>query len=154
MLPLLLLAACAPSSSRDPAPADAREQALMDEIETSVRLPAGANPLSGYGRSYAYAAPGEVRAVYLVPYGPPEAGQGCEVMTEDSKSRPCTAREVADAPASGAGLRAAQVPAGKRRWIKDVRALPRISDGGCMQVTIDYDVAARKFLSVACNGEA
>ncbi|MFX6258303.1 hypothetical protein ABTF80_19815, partial [Acinetobacter baumannii] len=39
-----------------------RQQSLMDEIERTIRLPEGANPLSSYGRNYAYSGESTVIA--------------------------------------------------------------------------------------------
>jgi hypothetical protein len=149
ILAALLLPACTPA-----APAGAHEQALMDEIEASIHLPADARPLSAYGRSYSYASGGRVEAVYLIPSSPPPPNDGCDVMTADLKSRPCTASEISDAKARDVEYRASHVPAGERRWMKNHRQLPGIFDGGCAMVTVDYDAVSNRFLLVRCNGRA
>jgi hypothetical protein len=43
--------------------------------------------------------------------------------------------------------------AGKRRWFSDVRSLPFIFDGRCMQVRVDYQISTHRALRVACNGD-
>ena len=134
------------------APQQDRENRLMDEIERTVALPTGAGPLSAYGRYYAYEGRGKVLAIYLVPE--PSVGNSCEIFTIHRGSRPCNRREIQEMKrrhARAAGLR---VPAGKRRWYGDSRDLPQIADGGCMQITIEYDVASKRVLGVACNGIA
>ncbi|MDB5707902.1 MAG: hypothetical protein JWN66_5018 [Sphingomonas bacterium] len=143
---LLLLAAAAPLPNR--------HDALMDEIERTVRLPKSANPLSSYGKSYAFAKPGKVMAIYLIPEPLHDPSLGCAVITEDLGSRPCTSQEIKESRDRDARSVADQVGAGKRRWLDDPRDLPDISDGGCTQITIEYDVASKRFLHVACNGLA
>ncbi|HEX6741320.1 MAG TPA: hypothetical protein VF079_05940, partial [Sphingomicrobium sp.] len=101
--------------------ATSSEEALMDEIERAVVLPNGANPLDAYGRNYAFTGAGTVVAVYLLPSG--------------ANRRPS----------------ATQMPAGERRWYRDASDLPGLSDRGCMQVTVDYDIATHRVLGVACN---
>lgn len=39
----------------------------MDEIERTIRLPAGSHPLELYGRNYAFSGDGRVVAVYYSP---------------------------------------------------------------------------------------
>ena len=46
------------------------------------------------------------------------------------------------------------VPIGKRRWIKDLRNLPGISDGGCSVVIVIYNQVTKKVEEVSCNGVA
>jgi hypothetical protein len=154
ILASFLLLVIGAASAPAPRAADTREEALMDEIETIVRLPADAQPLSAYGRSYTYVAQGRVRAVYMLPTPPLPADTGCEVMTADFKTRPCTAKEIAEGQANDARARAAEVPAGQRRWVKNERLLPMIADGGCMLVTVEYDIAAKRILFAQCNGLA
>ena len=58
---LLLMTAC---SSAD----EQRQTMLMNEVETLVRLPNGAEPLNEYSRYYTYGHEGEVVAVYAGRY--------------------------------------------------------------------------------------
>ncbi|MBV9929761.1 MAG: hypothetical protein JO013_02305 [Alphaproteobacteria bacterium] len=148
--PLLALLLLSPAP---PAGGGGRD-ALMDEIERKVVLPDGARPLRDYGRNYALAGRGIVRGTYLLPLPPRDPASGCAVMLPDLTSRPCTRKEVRQSVAAEAALTAAQTRAGTRRWFDDPRRLPRIFDGGCAQVTVEYDVAAHHVLAVACNGDA
>ena len=143
---LMLLVAAAPASSYR------YQQALMDQIERAVVLPKGAKPLSAYGRNYAFSGRDKVVAMYLLPSPPADLSQGCEVMLEGFRSRPCTRKEIAESAASQARAIAAETPAGKRRWFESSRNLPSILDGGCRQVSVWYDIPAHHVISVACNG--
>lgn len=108
-----------------------REEAIMTAIESNVTLPAGAEPLSAYGRYYRDGDAGQVVGIYIIP----------------SQSR-----GVVAGPTSS-GL-PPHLPAGERRWMRDATEVHDMMDGGCAQVNIVYDPAARKFLDVKCNGEA
>lgn len=143
---LLLLASAAPAAT------SRSHEALMDKIERAVVLPKGAKPLNAYGRNYAFSGRDKVVATYLLPSAPLDMSEGCDVMLEDGKSRPCTKKEIAKAAKSDASNVAAQTPAGKRRWYDSVRSLPEISDGGCMQVRVEYDIATRHVSTATCNG--
>jgi hypothetical protein len=126
----------------------------MEEIERVVVLPEGAKPLNAYGRNYAYSGKDMVTAIYLLPFPPLNMSEGCEVMLEDFESRPCTDEEIAEIAKSDETAVAAQTPAGERRWYNSSHDLPFINDGGCTQVTVDYDTATRRVLKAACNGHA
>jgi hypothetical protein len=58
---LLLLTECSSASEQ-------REAKLMNEIETTIKLPAGAEPLREYSRYYAYGQKGEVLGIYAGKY--------------------------------------------------------------------------------------
>ena len=124
----------------------------MNEIERLVVLPKGADSMSAYGRNYAFSDRGKVVAIYLKPFPLPKIDEGCEEMLENFSSRPCTKEEVAEGMASDARAAAAQTPAGERRWFGKASELPFVSDGGCMEVRVEFDTAAHRVLSVACNG--
>ena len=47
-----------------------------------------------------------------------------------------------------------QVAAGERRWYDSVENLPKVFDGGCIFIEINYDVEAHAVISVRCNGTA
>ena len=130
------------------------KEKLMNEIERAVVLPKGARSLNSYGRNYAFSGRNKVTAVYLVPSPPPDPGQGCDVMLANLSSRPCTKQEVAESAASAARASASETPAGQRRWFVNRDDLPVVSDGGCEQVTIEFDTAAHRVIWVACNGIA
>ena len=141
-----LAAAALPGNAR-------QQQRLEEEIERVVVLPRGASPLTAYGRNYARSGD-EVVAVYLIPWSPPAASEGCEVMKKESLSRPCTKQEIQEAAkADGLGL-SASAPAGTTRWYRRIQELPGILDGGCMQVNVRYRISTHNILSIACNGLA
>lgn len=126
----------------------------MDKIEQAVVLPEGAKPLHAYGRNYAPSGSNKVVATYLLPTSPLDPNEGCEVMLEDFNSRLCTKKEIEEFARSDARNVAAQTPVGKRRWYKNTRSLPSINDGGCTQVSVEYDIALRKITRASCNGYA
>ena len=45
------------------------------------------------------------------------------------------------------------LPLGKRRWLNDAHELPRIMDGGCSVVTVEFDPKTNK-ADAGCNGVA
>ncbi|MGF7150362.1 hypothetical protein FHS96_004020 [Sphingomonas zeicaulis] len=126
----------------------------MDEIERSVVLPKDARPLEAYGRNYQYSGSGTVIAIYLLPFPSADMSGSCYKISEALRARPCIEQEVKDLRESQARQRAAQTPAGERRWYDTGKPLPFIHDGRCMQVNIEYHIATRKMLRVACNGAA
>jgi hypothetical protein len=135
--------------------APSREATLMDEIERSVVLPKSAEPLSAYGRNYAFADQGRVVvATYLIPSPPIPVGKRCQVMLANGSLRPCTKEQIAEQVSSDARAAAAETPAGRRRWFRTPNDLPYISDGGCQQVDVQFDIASHRILAVACNGIA
>src|SRR4051812_49412318 len=72
-------------------PETRRHDELLNKIEASIRLPAGAKPLSSYVRYYAPAGSGHIAGVFMLPgldELPP--GQGCEQLRGDMTSEPCT----------------------------------------------------------------
>jgi hypothetical protein len=145
---LATAAACAEQSSE--------QDALMNAIERSVTMPAGAGKLDDYLRNYAIGPDGKVVAIYVTPHQPPAAGEdvGCDVMLEDLESRPCTAAEEAELVADDQASAVTQGAAGQSRWFEDYRELPTILDGGCDVITIIYDPHAKQVESAECNGEA
>lgn len=149
-LPFVLLLATAAS----PIPPTPRERAVMDAIERIVVLPPRARPLAAYGRNYAWADATHVVATYLLPSPPSPPTEGCAVMIEDFRTRPCSRREIADIARRDAESRAAETPAGQRRWFAKPGDLPFIFDGGCIQVSVDYDVTSRRITRAVCNGYA
>lgn len=126
----------------------------MNEIESALVLPKGAKPLNAYGRNYAFSGRDKVIATYLLPSAPLDISQGCDVMLEDGNSRPCTREEIAKTAKLDVRNMAAQTPAGKRRWYESFHSLPAISDGGCVQVSVEYDIVTRHVLTATCNGYA
>lgn len=130
------------------------QDVLMNEIERSVRLPEGAQPLENYGRNYALDGMGWVTATYLIPSPPGNFRSGCIVSSRNNPSRPCTETEIQESERSDARRRQAQTPAGTRRWYGGVQHLPFKFEGGCTQVNIRYNIARRQFSEVSCNSLA
>ncbi|MFD0847047.1 hypothetical protein [Sphingosinicella xenopeptidilytica] len=126
----------------------------MDEIERPVVLPKNAETLDKYGRNYAPDVGGKILATYIIPISPLGMDTGCDVMLENFASRPCAKEEIEEASRMEAKIVDAQTPAGKRRWFRNPRELPYINDGGCQQVSVEYDATTRRVLTVVCNGEA
>ncbi|KQM86309.1 hypothetical protein ASE67_10760 [Sphingomonas sp. Leaf23] len=129
-----------------------REQVLMEEIERTIPLPNDATPLRNYARHYAFRGPTMVEAVYVIPSVPTDWRDGMEVMTV-SGSRPATPQEIAETEALDALSREQWGEAGKRYWHSTPDVFPIMSDGGCDQISILYDVAAKRFRMAGCNGE-
>ena len=65
---------------------------------------------------------------------------------------PAQKKEIAELADESARAAAAETPAGKRRWFDKPDDLPQIFDGGCMQVTVEFDIATHRIFSVTCNG--
>lgn len=121
---------------------DERE-ALMNKIEAQVKLPDGAKALNEYARYYVQRANGEVAAVYLIPfYDLAQSDERCEEILENFATR-----AVDCGPTKPDWL----ISAGERRWVKDERELPFMSDGGCGQVTVIFNQARSAITSVRCN---
>lgn len=149
--PVLFLAAFAASA---PVPERSAREALMDEIERQIQLPAGAHRLDEYGRYYAFAGKRRVEAVYMLPPEPetPDprpADWGCEEVLLNGKD--LATREVPCPPEPDLSR---YLKAGQRRWVADREALPFIADGGCTVVHVDFDLKTRKVEHVGCNGHA
>ena len=150
MLSLLLLAGSEPTSSLS------QRERLANEIERAIILPTGASPLNAYGRNYAFSGRDKVVGIYLLPLPPSGLDKpgSCEILLPDLRSRPCTKSEIKDQLGAEARAISAQTRAGKRRWYGRVEDLPFINDGGCMEVSFEYEIATRHFLRIACNGYA
>lgn len=132
------------------ASAKAPTDVLMDDIEAKVQLPQAQYRLADYSRTYAYSGDQMVIGHYLVPSDPIPADAGCSEMTVDGKLVPCsseTREHIAE-------RRTRELKAGERRWIDDVKGLPFIMDGGCLMITVEYDLRKSEVTSVDCNGEA
>lgn len=125
-------------------------EALMQEIERALILPQGAAPLARYGRNYAYANDGHVLGVYVFPPTPTLTAANCAVLL-DFGSRRCTATEYEAARERERRTIAEQAKAGERRWLDDRKLLPVVAEGGCAVIEIEYDVAAKRFIRLACK---
>lgn len=116
----------------------------MDEIERSIVLPQGAQPLSTYARTYKFVAPGRVEGFYFTP--------------EDRLDGDFCAGTKAGGRTNGQVLLACNPPwglgRGQRRWVDDDVHLPAVSDGGCYFISIEYDLRNGSPPAARCNGEA
>jgi hypothetical protein len=143
---LLALALVALSLTACSSPEDQAREALLDNIEQTVRLPPGAKPLQSYVRYYAPTGRGEVVGVFILP-GVDELppGQGCEQLREDGTTVPCTY----DWPKSTG------VGAGNRVWLSDYAKLPgpMRDASNCGLVSVVYRESDRHFVEVVCYGD-
>ena len=144
-------ALCAAACSQPP---QSREAAIMDEIERAIVLPKNAETLDKYARNYAPDVGGKILATYIIPLTSFGMDTGCDVMLENFASRPCTKKEIEESLLIEAQNVETQPAAGKRRWFQDPQDLPFINDGGCQQVSVEYDTTTRRVLTVVCNEEA
>lgn len=122
------------------------QQALMENIEQSIRMPTGAKPLASYVRYYAPSRPGEIVGIFILPgldELPP--GEGCEQLRENGSSTQC----------SFSWPKSSAVGAGKRVWLSDDGKLPMpMRDArNCGLISIVYQTSQRRFLEVACYGQ-
>jgi hypothetical protein len=114
---------------------------IMDEIESGVSLPKGANPLRDYARYYAFDNKGLVWAVYAIPGSPPSGQEACtdingDVPPEKWQTVPCPKESPEEA----------YLPAGQRRWMSDPVAIPTTLDTlGCEEMTFTYDARRNTF---------
>lgn len=136
---LMLLGACS-------SPAERRQEALMDEIESTIHLPAGPRSLASYARYYAYDAPNEVLGVYMLPRLDNPPGRECEDLKIDGTSQ--------RAPCSNAAREGKEVGADERVWLNDYHNLPMGDDHKCGGLSFVFDTAARRFKDVSCFGVA
>jgi hypothetical protein len=131
-----MLACCANSEQQ-------KQNTIMDTIEESVALPAGARPMAAYARYYAFTASGHVRAHYRIPrQSGARARDKCEEGGGDGRQDTtlCSVRRPDW-----------YLPAGRRTWMIDEDHLPYMSDAGCLQVEIEFDPEQSKVLSVQCS---
>lgn len=129
----------------------------MDEIEATVELPENARGIEEYSRHFAYESDKTlVKAIFLIPdlYHLEEKPDdwGCEVMLEDFSSRPCSEEEIAEMDEMDREHGEYEGMPNSRRWHETSDDLPMWSDGGCSIITVEYDIAARRFDRVQCNG--
>jgi hypothetical protein len=133
---MLLLSGCSSSDAR-------QRDAVLDNLEASIRLPAGAKPLNSYVRYYAPAGKGQIAGILMLPgldELPP--GEVCEQLREDMTSEPCTF----------VWPKSTSVGAGNRVWLSGLEKLPMPArDGGhCSIITFGYRTSDRRFLDVTC----
>lgn len=125
-----LLGSCSTSQER-------KHEALMNEIEASIRLPSGARPLEGYARYYTEHR-GEVIGAYTTEVEVPRsADYGCEKLTADGKSKAVGCPAPAD------------VRPGQRRWVK-FEDYPTVAGEKCTAIQLIFDPRVRKIKNVEC----
>jgi len=116
---------------------------LLDNIEASIRLPAGAKPLASYVRYYAPDERGNVVGVFLLP-GLDElpTGEGCEELPGHNSTEPC----------KSSWPKSRELGAGHRVWLSDDAQLPfPASEGGhCGIIALVYRISDQRFLGIMC----
>ncbi len=140
---MILLAACDGQATR--------HRTLMEEIERSICLPQGAYPLTHYARHYAFADRSRITATYVTQRNSIDPARISGIIVDDVW-RPLTAGEITAMKVEQAQTLAIWGEAGKRYWHDRIDDVPMIDDGGCEQVNVTYDVAAKRFDYVMCNG--
>ena len=117
---------------------------LFEKIETNVRLPAEAYPMSSYSRYYANDEDGSISAAYIIhSEGWLEStARACRELEGNEKPHPC--------PIDGGSLRL--VEPGNSLWVGDDVNLPGMAGGGCNLVTFKYHMDREKFSQMECNG--
>ena len=130
LLLLWLLSSCAPSPH-------SRQDALMNEVEASVKMPRGAGPLSSYARYYAFAPDGLLVAAYTREVEKQEPGVSCSEMTLDGDLKDVACPALANAKL------------GERRWVS-FEDFPAVADEACGAVQVVYDPKARRILYTEC----
>lgn len=127
---LFALTGCA-SSQKD------SQAALMDDIESSIRLPPGARPLENYARYYTMNE-GFVQGAYSTEVEAPRPSDyGCEVVGPDGSSKLVACRPPADARP------------GERRWVK-FEDYPAVAGEDCTAIQLEFDPRTRKFTYLEC----
>lgn len=125
-----LLASCSNSEER-------KHEALMNEIESSIRLPSGAGPLESYARYYSEYR-GEVVGAYTTEVEAPRpADYGCEELSADGKSKSVRCPAPAD------------VRPGQRRWV-NFEDYPAVAGHKCTAIQLIFDPRTRKIKDVQC----
>lgn len=114
---------------------------IMDQVENTVSLPNGAQPLRDYARYYAFDDTGRVSVVFALPGPPPSGNEICKDI--DGRLPPEKWRTV---PCPAPSPEESYLPAGQRRWMSDWLGIPRTPDTlGWEQITFTYDARRRAF---------
>lgn len=124
------LVSCSTSQER-------KHEALMNEIEGSIRLPRGAGPLNSYARYYTDYRGAVIGAYTPKVEAPRAADYGCEDLLADGKSKPV----ACPAPANARP--------GERRWVK-FDDYPAVAGENCTAIQLIFDPRARKTTYVEC----
>lgn len=134
LLSTVFIGACAPTS---------QHEALMDNIENAVPLPAEAAPLNHYARIYAKGAGKHVVALYFIPSAPDKARCGA-VLAHQAKS--ASVAQLCPPPQG--------MLAGERRWFEHPVQPVQRSEGGCTQIDVTYDMDRHRIVKNHCYGSA
>lgn len=127
---LIALAGCASGQKEN-------QEALMDEIESSIRLPPGAGPLESYARYYT-AYRGSVHGAYTREREAPQPSDyGCEEVGLNGSSKPV----ACPAPA--------YAQPGERRWVK-FEDYPAVEGEDCKAIQLEFDPRTRRFKYLEC----
>ena len=119
-------------------------EAMMDDIERQIELPAGARHLENYARAYRESAPNRVSAIYFTPLKPdPDFCRGARSGGADN------AGQIALSCPPPDGMNQ-----GERRWFPGKQALPDVLDGGCNYIDVEFNVGSRRIISAECHGLA
>ena len=116
---------------------------LMDEIETKVELPSGALPIEKYSRYYAWKSRHIVKGVFIIHHE----------RFRSSIRQMCGEGQYPGSFPCGENKEDLLVDPNQRRWIRVVDELPGMSDGGCGQLTFEYDVQKKLKPQLECNGQ-
>lgn len=113
------------------------QAALMDEIESSIRLPPEAGPLESYARYYTEHE-GSVHGAYTTGIEAPRPSDyGCEEIQLDGSSKTVACPAPADARP------------GERRWVK-FDDYPAVAGEDCTAIQLEFDPRTRKITYLEC----
>lgn len=121
---------------------DAGNTKLLDQIERSVALPAGAGPLESYSRYFAPDGKGNIEALYVV---------HSRQFVDDAYAF-CQSRQMKAFPCGERPGTVELAQPGHRKWLDDARDLPIPDGGGCGAIRFSYDLATAKASIPRCNG--
>ncbi|WP_139020349.1 hypothetical protein [Citromicrobium sp. JLT1363] len=128
---LIALASCASDQANS-------RTALMDEIESSIRLPADAGPLESYARYYTEHK-GSVHGAYTTEVEAPRPSDyGCEELQVDGSWKTVACAAPADAQP------------GERRWVK-FEDYPAVAGKDCAAIQLEFDLRTRKITYLECS---
>ncbi|WOE75423.1 hypothetical protein [Alterisphingorhabdus coralli] len=124
---------------------------LARKIESTITLPDDAYEMEQYARVYFLASNDEVHARYIRNFDnalKPDETCEQEVLLNNGES---TTRPV---PCPEFLYEKPQFQTDQSVWVDDETEFPGIDDGGCILVSIIYDLKTNSFKSVSCNGQA
>lgn len=136
MRPVLVLLLLIASVSCAPARLS-RQEALMDEIEGLVQLPANAGTVQSYARYYTEYK-GSVHGAYTTTVeGPRPPDFACSEMKSDDSVKAVSCPAAAD------------VPVGQRRWVR-YEDYPAVTGSGCAAIDLQYEPRTKQFTYLQC----